>query len=167
MQVRAKQEDDQDWIGEVLARHWGGSQIALGGRLVDACDLPALIAGEREGLATYLIAADGTTAELVTLNALIERRGVGTALIEDLTARFAAAGVRVLRVRMTNDNLDALRFYQRRGFRLAALHRDAIDRARSLKPSIPLIGHYGIPIHDQFELALAIESRSVISGPGD
>ena len=141
MQVRAKQEDDQDWIGEVLARHWGGSQIALGGRLVDACDLPALIAGEREGLATYLIAADGTTAELVTLNALIERRGVGTALIEDLTARFAAAGVRVLRVRMTNDNLDALRFYQRRGFRLAALqprrHRqgaqlkavDPVDRA--------------------------------------
>ena len=165
MRVRPKQHDDQDWIGEVLTRHWGGSQIAVGGRLVDACDLPALIAGEREGLATYRIAADGKTAELITLNALIERQGIGTALIEELTARLAAAGVQELRVKMTNDNLDALRFYQRRGFRLVALRRGAINKARALKPSIPLIGHYGIPVHDQLELALAIERRGSLSGP--
>ena len=156
MQIRAKQWDDQVWISEVLARLWGGSQIAVGGRLVEACDLPALIAGERLGLATYRITADGKSAELITLNALTKRRGIGTALIEELSARLAAAGVRELRVSMTNDNLDALRFYQRRGFRLLALHRGAIDKARRLKPSIPSTGHYGIPIHDQLKLLLAI-----------
>src|SRR5271170_8036887 len=122
MLVRPAAPNDADWLREVLARYWGGAQIAVGGRLVDACDLPALIAGEREGLATYRIAADGKTAELVTLNAVTERQGIGTALIEELTARLAAAGVPELRVRMTNDNLSALRFYQRRGFRLIALH---------------------------------------------
>jgi GNAT superfamily N-acetyltransferase len=164
MQVRAKQHDDQAWIREVLSRYWGTSRIAVGGRLVEANDLPALIAGERLGLATYRIAADGKTAELITLNALTERWGIGTALIEELTARLAAAGVRELRVRMTNDNLDALRFYQRRGFRLVALRRGAIDKARAIKPSIPVIGHYGIPVHDQLELALAIGPRRPISG---
>lgn len=165
MLVRPAGPHDGNWLREVLARHWGSSQIAIGGRLVDACDLPALIAGEHQGLAIYRIAADGKNAELITLNALIERHGVGTALIAALATRLAAAGVRELRVSMTNDNLDALRFYQRRGFRLVALRRGAIDKARAIKPSIPLIGHHGIPVRDQLELALAIGCGDSLSGP--
>ncbi len=46
-----------------------------------------------------------------------------------------------------------LRFHQRRGFRLAALHRGGADGSRRrLKPSIPLAGSYGIPLHDELEL---------------
>lgn len=42
---------------------------------------------------------------------------------------------------------DALRFYQRRGFCLACVHRGAVDHSRaSLKPEIPLVGNYGIPL---------------------
>ena len=52
----------------------------------------------------------------------------------------------------TNDNLRALRFYQRRGFRLAALHRDALETSRRLKPSISEIGFHGIPLRDELEL---------------
>jgi hypothetical protein len=47
----------------------------------------------------------------------------------------------------TNDNTDALRFYQRRGFCLVKVHRGAVDRSRaSLKPEIPVVGAYGIPL---------------------
>ncbi|WP_198679304.1 hypothetical protein [Thermomonospora amylolytica] len=43
--------------------------------------------------------------------------------------------------------------YQRRGFRLAALHRDAVTDSRDrLKPEIPPIGDHGIPIRDEIEL---------------
>ena len=53
----------------------------------------------------------------------------------------------------TNDNVDALRFYQRRGFRLVRVHRGAVDRSRaSLKPEIPPVGAYGIPLRDEIEL---------------
>jgi hypothetical protein len=49
----------------------------------------------------------------------------------------------------TNDNVDALRFYQRYGFCLAAVHRGAVDRSRArLKPEIPPVGAYGIPLCD-------------------
>jgi hypothetical protein len=50
----------------------------------------------------------------------------------------------------SNDNLDAIRFYQRRG---------AIDDARKLKPQIPKLGHFAIPLHDEIELELPLTSR--------
>ena len=56
-----------------------------------------------------------------------------------------------------NDNLDALRFYQRRGMRLVAVRPGAVDEARRLKPSIPVIGAQGIPIHDELELELRLD----------
>ena len=53
----------------------------------------------------------------------------------------------------TNDNVDALRFYQRRGFVLTALRPGAVDQARrSLKPEIPLVGDHDIPLRDELEL---------------
>ena len=53
----------------------------------------------------------------------------------------------------TNDNVDALRFYQRRGFRLVAIDRDAVERSRAtLKPGIPRTGLHGIPIRDELTL---------------
>jgi ribosomal protein S18 acetylase RimI-like enzyme len=58
----------------------------------------------------------------------------------------------LVRVTTTNDNLNALRFYQRRGFRIMGVHPGAVNEARRLKPSIPAIGAYGIPICDEIDL---------------
>jgi hypothetical protein len=51
--------------------------------------------------------------------------------------------VKVLRVTTTSDNLNALRFYQRRGFRITEVRPGAVDESRLIKPSILLIGEYG------------------------
>jgi len=57
----------------------------------------------------------------------------------------------------TNDNLEALRFYQRRGFVLSALRPGAVDEARrGLKPQISAVGEFGIPIRDELELELRL-----------
>jgi hypothetical protein len=70
--------------------------------------------------------------------------------LDQLAARHGCARLWVI---TTNDNVDALRFYQRRGFRLAAVHRGAVDDSRSrLKPEIPVTGAYGIPLRDEIEL---------------
>ncbi len=53
----------------------------------------------------------------------------------------------------TNDNLDALRFYQRRGFTIAEIRRRAVDESRrTLKPTIPDVGCFGIPVRDEIIL---------------
>jgi hypothetical protein len=63
-----------------------------------------------------------------------------------------ASGRRVWLV-TTNDNLDAPRFYQRRGFVISEFRRGALDNARrTLKPQIASVGDYGIPIRDELEL---------------
>jgi Acetyltransferase (GNAT) family len=55
----------------------------------------------------------------------------------------------------TNDNLEALRFYQRRGFVLSALRPGAVaDSGQRLKPQIASVGDFGIPLRDELELHL-------------
>ena len=81
-----------------------------------------------------------------------------------------ASGAHRLWLITTNDNVDALRFYQRRGYRLARVDAGAVDRSRAaLKPAIPEIGAHGIPLRDELELELLLgdapESTSMPDAP--
>lgn len=54
----------------------------------------------------------------------------------------------------TNDNMKALRFYQKQGFVLKALYPNALEESRELKPEIPKIGIDNIPLRDEIELEI-------------
>ena len=152
IETRLSTEADRDWIRQRLDDGWGSHVIALRGELVDATDHAALIAGEREGV-LHFRRLDDTRCEIVTLEAFRTGRGIGTVLVETLAAQALGDGFRQLVVVTTNDNLDALRFYQARGFRLHALRPGAVDAARrSLNPEIAPTGSYGLPIRDEIEL---------------
>jgi HAD superfamily hydrolase (TIGR01509 family) len=155
--VRQLQASDREWVLQMMLG-WGADFIVSRGRKVYAADLPGLCAvaddGRPIGLATYEIVSDG--CELVTLDALEQFRGVGTALVLAVRAAAVTAGCRRLWLITTNDNLDALRFYQRRDFKLAALRRDSLQLSRRLKPSIPLVGNYGICLRDEIELEMSL-----------
>ena len=49
-----------------------------------------------------------------------------------------------------------MRFYQKRGFVLVAVHRNALAESRRLKPEIPLIGIDDIPLRDEIELEMEL-----------
>jgi GNAT superfamily N-acetyltransferase len=145
----------------------------------------AELAGERVGLATYRLhpraparsgatdehatservsggqlgggrAESGIDCELMTIDALRDGVGAGTVLLAAVAAAARAAGAARVWLVTTNDNTPALRFYQRRGFDLVAVHRDAVTAARRLKPSIPETGVDGIPIRHGLELEFAL-----------
>ena len=122
------------------------------GEVIDAARLPALIAIAENcrGLATYRRLCPDT--ELVTLDADPTGVGTGAALIEALVAELRADACERLWLTTTSDKLSALRFYLRRGFRLIQVRLGAVDDARRLKPSIPTVGEYGIPMHDELDL---------------
>lgn len=140
-----------------MEAEWGGALQARRGELHDVLALPGFVVeenGEPRGIATYRV--DGGECELAFIEAFEPGRGIGTALLE--AVRGAATGCRRLWLVTTNDNLDALRFYQRRGFRIVALRPGAVDEAReTLKPRIGRVGAFGIPIRDEFELELVLE----------
>jgi ribosomal protein S18 acetylase RimI-like enzyme len=116
--------------------------------------LPGFMA-ERDGLPVGLLTyqrANGE-CELAFIAALEPQRGIGSALLEALCDE-VGDGERIWLV-TTNDNLGALRFYQRRGFRLCALRPEAVDESRRLlKPQISTVGDFGIPVRDEVELEL-------------
>ena len=142
---------DLGWAAAALDGPMGGRWQARRGELIDVLDLPGLVAevdGERRGLLTYR--PDGEGCEIAVLLAATRRSGIGTALVEALRNRIGRGSIWVV---TTNDNLDALRFYQRRGFRLRALRAGAIDDSRRrLKPQIAPGGEYSIPLRDELEL---------------
>jgi GNAT superfamily N-acetyltransferase len=135
-----------------LAAEWG-DPVRVRGAAYAFAECEIVIAGDFDGLAAVCL-RDRPIAELVAINAFQRWLGVGSALIEAIVADLE--GFKILRLATTNDNLDALRFYQRRGFHLAALRPGAVDAARALKPSIPLVGDYGIPLSDEIDLVLPL-----------
>ena len=100
------------------------------------------------------------------MHALTPGRGLGTALVEALAGLLAPQGVRELWLTTTNDNLDALRFYQRRGFRLMELRAGAIAEVRKLKPTIPRIGDYGISVRDELRLVRPLSLAGDLAAAG-
>jgi GNAT superfamily N-acetyltransferase len=143
---------------EAFLKDHGSVHVARRGELVDVLDQPALLVwsgDELVGVATYVV-RDGA-CELLTLHASRRRSGIGSALVAAVVDAARAAGCTRLWVVTTNDNVDALRFYQRRGFRLSRLRPGAVDESRrSLKPKIPTVGTHGIPLRDELELELEL-----------
>ena len=134
-----------------LAEVWG-NPVVMRGTDYDLFGCDCLIAGDFEGLAAFS-RAERPICELVALNAFRRGEGIGGALMAALP-RHLGPGFTQVRLGTTNDNLEALRFYQRRGYRLAALRPGAVDAARARKPSIPLSGEHGLPIRDEIDLVL-------------
>jgi ribosomal protein S18 acetylase RimI-like enzyme len=154
--VREPREDERAWIQEFLEGTWG-TPVVSRGVAYDAPGLPAFLAvmgAEIVGLATFHF-ADGD-CELVTLDALREGQGIGSALLSAVGEEAGRRGCGRLWLITSNDNVNAIRFYQLRGMRLVAVHRSAIDESRRIKRSIPLIGEHGIPIHDELEFELPL-----------
>lgn len=108
--------------------------------------------GEITGLVTHIIR--GNACEVVSLNSVYGGRGVGRALLDRVKILATMPGCDTLRLMTTNDNIDAIKFYQRYGFDLAGVNLYAIDREREQDPEIPLIGKYGIPVHHEIDFTI-------------
>lgn len=150
-------EDYHTWANELIEKHWTSSAVVSLGNIHRADELPGFIAlweGKPSGLVTYHISVN--QCEIVTLNSEVEGKGIGTALIKVVKSTALMKKCTRLWLITTNDNIDAIRFYQKRGFTIAAVHRNAIENSRKLKPSIPFIGNDGIPIRDEIEFEMIL-----------
>lgn len=152
-------EEEREWLTQLWQSEWGGDNMVSRGHVFHLADMKSLVAkadSELVGAATFRFdEADG--CELMSINAIRQGGGVGTKLLAALEDEARKAGCSRVWLITSNDNLNALRFYQRRGYRITAVYSGAIDEARCIKPTIPCIGDHDIEIHDEIELAKDIQ----------
>ena len=145
------------FVDRQIAESWGGPFVVSRGILHDTrshAGFAALEGGEVIGYILYNIA--GGDCEITVLECMRPGRGVGGELINEVLRAAREAQCRRVWLITTNDNTRAIRFYQRFGFTLKAVHINAMDTARLLKPQIPLTGDDGIPIQHEFEFEMTL-----------
>jgi DNA-3-methyladenine glycosylase I len=150
-------------VAQFLDEHWKSTKIVSRGQSYYGHLLPGFVAsipddetGAEEPIGLLLYRQEDSECEVMTLDSIQRKSGVGTALLEAMKQYALENGIRRLWLITTNDNLDALRFYQKRGWHLVTIHRDALNESRRLKPQIPIIGLDGIPLRDEIELELTL-----------
>ena len=149
----AASEDDREWLRRLWLETWGSTTMVTRGTERDLASAEAYIAWhEHRPVGAVAVDCASPEAELLSLDAVESRHGVGTALLRAAEDAARRRGCRHMVVITSNDNLTALRFYQRRGYRMTGIGADVIDAARLLKPAIPALGDHGIPLHDEVEL---------------
>lgn len=157
MHIIPIEEGIRPMINRFIAEHWFSTLMVVRGTAVDMTELDGFAVledGQVTGLVTYKT-EDGE-CEIMSLDSLKENRGIGTGLVNEVVAAARKAGCRKVKLVTTNDNLRAFSFYQKRGFDMAALYRNALDAARAIKPEIPLMGENNIPLRHEIEFELSL-----------
>ncbi len=158
--IRPLSLDDRGWLKDFMIRAWGSEKVVSRGMVHEACRLPGFAAYRNDdlaGLTTYNIESD--QCEIVTLDSLIENQGVGRMLIDAVMKKAHERGCGRLWLITTNDNTHAIRYYQKRGFVIAGIHINALEKSRKLKPQIPLLGIDGIPLRDEIEFEMMLDQK--------
>lgn len=141
-------------VNEILLDAWGELKMYTKEKVHLLDKLSGYVAIENsqiKGVITYHI--DNHFYEIVSLNSFEPNRGIGSMLLQKAIETAHQNQCYKIWLVTTNDNLDALSFYQKRKFDLIDVYNNAITQLRRKKPSIPTIGNHGIPIKHEIEMA--------------
>jgi ribosomal protein S18 acetylase RimI-like enzyme len=155
MDIKEISIKNRQQVNDFICSHWFSSVMVVRGKLVDMTTVDGFVLYDNEaiiGLVTYKI--DDNECEIMSLDSLREKQGIGTALVNKVIETAAKEKCRKVKLITTNDNINALRFYQKRGFDMVCLYRNALDAARKIKPSIPTLGDFDIPLKHEIEFEM-------------
>ena len=129
----------------------GRTRIVAFGEVIDTDQMPALVAVTTEqpaGALAYRLHGDALHIVALATDPMWQRSGVGGHLLAEAELLARRLKLRRLVVSTTNDNLPALHFYQRRGYRLTDLVPDNIIATTKQQ----VAGFAGIPVRDEIRL---------------
>lgn len=166
LEIRDFVADDRDWAAVLLGAYGGGvPQMARFGELLDPLEHEGLVAtldGRPIGLLTVNESDRGL--EVLTLHSEVEGAGAGSRLLETALRVAVASHAPRLWLVTTNDNLHAIRWYLRRGMRVATVHPGGVDEdRRTVKPEIPERNpDNGLRIRDYVEFELPADAGDAL-----
>ncbi|MCZ8185269.1 MAG: GNAT family N-acetyltransferase [Beijerinckiaceae bacterium] len=146
---------DLDLLRDLLRRRWGET-LMMFGRSWKLGEYEGYVARDEKGAIVGLVttALQRSTQLALTIDSFVEHKGIGRLLLDFVIEQGRNQGARSLRVLTTNDNTPALRYFQKRGFRIVAFYPGAIAIYRPVFMTLPEIGVDGIPVRDAIELEI-------------
>lgn len=157
MNIKEITDEYRGKIKLFFIEQWGSSEMVISSGIYECDTLNGFFLeeyGQIIGLITYWVRAN--EVEIISLDSRKEGKGIGSKLLEKVEDFAKQSNFKVVSLLTTNDNLNALKFYQKRGYRITEVIPNAVNEARNLKPSIPLMGSEGIPLHDELKLTKII-----------
>ena len=155
--IHSTEENDRPWIRGVIREWWGAESVVVRKTKYEPAEMDGFIAflnGEKVGL--VILRYEETLCEIMSLTVSGTHPQIDRQLISSAVEDAKKHNSERMIVVTTNDNTNALRFYQNFGFRLHELRVGIVKESRKIKPQIPLIGKYHIPIRDEIELEMIL-----------
>lgn len=153
MEIKIADKEEKQEVKELFIREWHSDLMVSKGYSHYVDNLDSIIAkeeGDLVGILTYHFI--NNEIELVSLDSFDEGKGIGSQLLDFSLQYFKTLHPKRIWLITTNDNCHAIRFYQKRGWKMVNFYINAIEDSRKIKPEIPLIGYDGIPILHEIEL---------------
>jgi len=155
--IRRITKQDIVWIREKFIERWDSDFLVSLGKIHKPEELDGFILlteNDKTGLVTFQLA--GKELEITSVDSFDEHKGIGRKLIQTVIDFAKQNNVHRIWLTTTNDNFRAMKFYQKAGLVMVQVHRNAIEKARQIKPSIPRIGQDGIPLRDEIEFEMKL-----------
>jgi N-acetylglutamate synthase-like GNAT family acetyltransferase len=155
MEFIEKTKKDNKAVSEII-NGWGSEILVTRGKTYKATDLDGVLVYEDEkiiGLGLYNIIKND--CEIILLETFIQNKGVGTEIIEKIKEIAKTKNCRRIWLITTNSNINALKFYQKRGFNISNIYLNAMEESRKIKPEIPKF-YEGIEIRDEIEFEIKL-----------
>lgn len=157
LKIRPATPADNTWLEELMAKDWGGLPLVIRGKKYYPSQLNGIIAENEKGIAGFLFyEIREKDCEIIVFEVFDKFKGTGTLLLDKLKDVAKSQNCSRIYLMTTNDNLDALRFYQKRRFHICGVHVDSVKLSRKIKPTIGMVGDYGIPVRDEIDLEFLI-----------
>lgn len=157
MECKRIDGQNRNLINSFIEQYWYTTTMIIRGKVIDMTKTEGFYFNEGDniiGLITYIVYDN--VLEITSLDSLQENQGIGSKLVEAVMHEAKKRQCQKIVLITTNDNINAIKFWQKRGFDMAHLFRNALDISRRLKPEIPKIGENSIPLRHEIEFELTI-----------
>ena len=157
MEYKKLKEGNREEVNKFIKKNWYSTDMFVGGDIIDMTTIDGIVVyeeGKIVALETYRI--KDKECEIISLDSLKEGQGKGTELIKREIQKAKDNLCKRVKVITTYDKIHAIEFYQKRGFDMFKLYHNAVNRARQMKPSIPLLGDNNIFINHEIEFQFLI-----------
>ncbi len=155
--LRKSTPADSALVQSLITENWGGEPLYIRGEPFFPSRLPGILACSGNKVDGYLFyEIKNQQLEVVIVTVFDKYKGLGTKLLEAARKIAEEQNCTRLFLMTTNDNVDALRFYQTRGFSIYKIVVGALALTRKLMPHLSYLGRYGIPRRDEIYLEMPL-----------